>query len=47
MAKFKITSENIEDKWHYVVKVANRMCFDSNKLAQNRQRNQISDSESD
>jgi hypothetical protein len=31
MAKFKITPDNVEDKWRYVVKVANRMCYDSNK----------------
>ncbi len=47
MAKFKITPENIEDKWQYVVKVANRMCYDSNKPSANRQRSLDADSDSD
>jgi len=33
MAKFKITPDSIEDRWSYVVKIANRMCYDSNKPA--------------
>ena len=33
MTKFKVTPDNVEDKWSWVVKLANRRCYDSNKHA--------------
>jgi hypothetical protein len=49
MAKFKITQDNTEDRWAFVVKVANRMCYDSNKpaIVEARNRNVNNSDESD